>query len=268
MIMTTFRGSAAPLSNTGFGRALQSLEADAQSLWALITVETSGFGYLSDRRPKILFERHVFHRRTGGRYDAAHPDISAPTSGGYLGDGAEYLRLESAMSLDRQAALDSTSWGLGQIMGYHAVDLGYPGTEAMVASFRDGEDEQLAGAQRFINANPPLHQAFSQKNWTRVAFFYNGAGYARQGYHLKLEHYHDLYKLKGTPSITVRMAQAWLTYLGYRPGGVDGILGQHTGTAIIAFQKATGLPVTAELDDATLERLRLAVANGGQGGPG
>lgn len=263
--MTTFRGSAAPLSNTGFEQALRSLEADAPSLWALITVETSGFGYLPDRRPKILFERHVFHRRTGGRYDATHPDISAPTPGGYLGDGAEYTRLEQAMTLDRQAALDSASWGLGQIMGYHAIDLGYPNSEAMAASFRDGEDEQLAGTQRFISTNAPLRRAFAEKNWTRFAFYYNGADYAKQDYHGKLEHFHDLYQLKGTPDITVRMAQAWLTYLGYRPGRVDGLLGPNTGTALIAFQKAKGLPVTAELDDASLEQLRLAVVNGVQG---
>lgn len=99
-----------------------------------------------------------------------------------------------------------------------------------------------------------------------MAFFYNGAAYARHGYDRRLEHFHDLYELKGTPSITVRMAQAWLTYLGYRPRGIDGILGPGTEMAVIDFQKARGLPVTAEPDDATLEQLRLAVANGAQAG--
>lgn len=260
--MTAFQGGAAPLSSAGFEQARQSLDADAESLWALIAVETCGFGFLSDRRPKILFERHVFHRRTGGRH-AAHADISAPAAGGYLGGGDEYARLERAMQLDRQAALDSASWGLGQIMGYHATGLGYPDTEAMVARFGEGEDEQLAGAQRFISANPPLRQAFAHKEWTRVAFLYNGAAYARHGYHRRLAQFHDLYELKGTPSITVRMAQAWLTYLGYRPRGIDGILGPGTGMAVIDFQKAQGLPVTADPDDATLERLRLEVVSVG-----
>jgi hypothetical protein len=261
MIMTMFQGSAAPMSSAGFNQAQQYLEADAQSLWALIAVETSGFGFLPDRRPKILFERHVFHRRTGGKYGAAHPGVSASAAGGYLGGAAEYMRLEEAMSLDRQAAFESVSWGLGQIMGYHAVHLGYPSAEAMVADFREGEDAQLAGTQRFISANPPLRQAFSQKKWNRVAFFYNGAAYAKHAYDRKLEHFHDLYKLKGTPNITVRMAQAWLTYLNYQPRGIDGIFGAGTGTAVIAFQKDRGLPVTATLDDATLEQLRLAAAS-------
>ena len=144
-------------------------------------------------------------------------------------------------------------------MGYHASRLGYPDTEAMVARFCEGEDEQMEGAQRFISANPPLRQAFAHKEWTRVAFFYNGAAYARQGYHRRLEQFHDLYELKGTPSITVRMAQAWLTYLGYRPRGIDGILGPGTEMAVIDFQKARGLPVTAEPDDATLEDIQYHV---------
>lgn len=260
--MNEFRGGAAPLTQAGFDASAGALGVDAPSLWALITVETRGFGFLPDRRPKILFERHVFHRRTGGRFSALHPDISAPVSGGYLGGAAEYARLERAMRLDRQAALDSASWALGQIMGYHALRLNYPSTQAMVDSFETGEDEQLAGAQRFIEANPPLKQAFSRGQWSRVAFFYNGAGFAKNGYDRNLEHYHDLYVLKGTPDITVRMVQAWLTYLGYRPRGVDGILGAGTLAAVLAFQKDKGLPANANLDDRTLALLRAAAASG------
>jgi len=260
--MDNFHGSAAPLSQNGFAKTMDALRVDAPTLWALITVETSGFGFLPDRRPKVLFERHVFHRRTGGRFSVLHPDISAPAAGGYLGGAAEYLRLERAMRLDRQAALDSASWGLGQIMGYHALRLGYPSTQAMVDSFEAGEDEQLAGVQRFISANPPLEKAFKYKQWSRVAFFYNGAGYTRNGYDRNLEHYHDSYTLAGTPDIRLRQAQAWLTYLGYKPRGIDGIIGPGTRAALLAFQKAKGLPSKPELDDDTFAQLA-AAANGG-----
>lgn len=260
--MMVFRGSAAPLTEAAFDHTRQELGVDDEALWALMTVETRGFGFLPDRRPKILFERHVFHLRTTGRHGAAHPDISASKPGGYLGGAAEYGRLERAMILDRKAALESASWGLGQIMGFNATGLGYESTEAMVINFQVGEDDQLAGVRRFIGANPPLREAFSKKRWARVAFFYNGENYARNDYDRKLEQYHDLYALKGTPSIAVRTAQAWLTYLGFHPRGVDGIVGDGTRTALIAFQKSKGLPVTAELDDFMLEQLRLAAGNG------
>lgn len=255
----TFTGKAAILSQTGVKRTLADLELDPATLWALLTVETRGFGFLPDRRPKILFERHIFHRRTGGRFSAAHPDISSSSSGGYVGGAGEYARLARAARLDRQAALESASWGLGQIMGFNASALGYIGAEAMVASFVEGEDAQLEGVARFVLANPPLASALKARNWPRVAFFYNGADFARNQYDLKLQRFCDLYEVRGTPDIEVRAAQARLTYLGFDPRGVDGVLGDGTRAALIAFKKANGLDVNANLDDATKEALQAAV---------
>ncbi|NJM92326.1 MAG: N-acetylmuramidase family protein [Rhodospirillaceae bacterium] len=76
---------------------------------------------MPNRRPKILFERHIFHQRTNGKFDATHPDISHPKWGEYGKASAQYDRLGRAMALDRQAALESASWGLPQVMGFNAV---------------------------------------------------------------------------------------------------------------------------------------------------
>jgi hypothetical protein len=48
---------------------------------------------------------------------ADRPDISNPKPGGYKGGAGEYSRLEAAMTLDKEAALKSASWGLAQVMG-------------------------------------------------------------------------------------------------------------------------------------------------------
>src|SRR5262249_21522773 len=64
-----------------------NLSGGVQELWTVLNVETSGCGSLSDRRPQILYERHVFHRLTGGRFDDG--DLSDSASGGY---GAEWRR--------------------------------------------------------------------------------------------------------------------------------------------------------------------------------
>ncbi|MBD8655693.1 DUF3380 domain-containing protein [Oxalobacteraceae sp. CFBP 13730] len=111
---------AAPLSQTGFDAVLDRLGVDQAALWSLLTVETRGFGFLPDWRPKILFERHIFHKRTGGRFGAGHPNISSPAGKRYLGDAAEYDRLAQAIELDRDAALESALWALGQVMGFNA----------------------------------------------------------------------------------------------------------------------------------------------------
>ena len=101
-----FQGKGQPLTQAGFDAAIARLEVSPAALWSLITVETRGFGYLPDRRPKILFERHIFHRRTDGEFDRTAPDISSPDAGGYIGNEAEYNRLARAMELNRKAALE------------------------------------------------------------------------------------------------------------------------------------------------------------------
>jgi len=258
-IADTFIGTGTPLSQQGFDTIAGTLAVNATSLWALLTVETRGFGYLADRRPKILFERHVFHKRTGGRFSATNADISSPNSGRYspLGTG-EYARLTRAIALDRGAALESASWGLGQVMGFNASKLQYPNVDEMIASCLQSEDAQLEGSSRFILDNPALAAAFRAKNWAKVAFFYNGEQFARNQYDVKLERYHDLFEVRGTPSIDIRSAQARLTYIGFDPRGVDGLLGNATRMAVLGFQKARGIPMTSELDDRTMEELRTA----------
>lgn len=251
-----FLGAARPLSHDGFERALQVLDVDAAGLWALLTVETRGFGYMPDRRPKILFERHIFHRRTQGRFDATQPLVSSAQPGGYQGGAGEYARLQRALALERGAALESASWGLGQIMGFNAARVGFVDAEAMVAAFCVSEDEQLAAVARFITATPALLAAFRRRDWAKVAFFYNGKAYAQHGYHLKLARYHDLYAGGTMPDLELRMAQARLSYLGYDPGGVDGLLGPNCRVALIGFQKACGVsPAAGEFDEPTRSRL-------------
>jgi N-acetylmuramidase len=112
-----FVGVALPLNREGLTVAAAHVEVDPAALWSVVVVETSGCGFLPDRRPSILFERHIFSTRTGRRFDASHPEISGP-AGGYGPPGAhQYERLAAAIACDRRAALESASWGLGQNHG-------------------------------------------------------------------------------------------------------------------------------------------------------
>ena len=252
-----FTGAGAPLSQSGFDAAHAVLGGDRASLWSILTVETRGFGFLPDRRPKILFERHIFAKRTAGRYSADYPALSNGVPGGYAPTGAgEYTRLAGAMVLDRTAALESASWGLGQIMGFNARTIGYAGAEAMIAQFKENEDSQLAAVANFIVVNAPLAGAFRSQNWQRLAFYYNGANYAKNRYDTKLAAAHAGC-LARAPSLDIRGAQARLSYLGFDTRGIDGQLGSYTIGALNAFQRSRGLPVSGALDSATLASLSL-----------
>lgn len=133
-----FQGKAVALSSDGLATLAGNLNVHAPEIWAVLAVETSGCGYLPDRRPQILFERHVFHRLTNGQYDDG--DISDPTSGGYGPRGApQYDRLARAIGKDRSAALQSASWGIGQIMGMNYAKAGFQNVEEMVVAMSGSE---------------------------------------------------------------------------------------------------------------------------------
>ncbi len=249
--MSDYVGPGLPISKDGFEEAVSEIGAPSEALWSVLSVETLGSGYLRDRRPKILFERHVFHRLTGGIYDAKNADISAPTAGGYGAGGTnQYLRLNAAISLDEDAALSSASWGLGQIMGSNFATAGFDSVDAMVRSFVASEDNQLAGMASFIRKSG-LGPMLASANWAKFAARYNGPNYAANNYDSRLAQAFNSYKVRGMPDLSVRAAQTYLNYLGYKLA-IDGWMGPATAAAIKAFRVSihdtvTSPDVTADL---------------------
>ena len=252
-----FEGIATPLSEIGLKNASDQLGVKAPALWAVLTVETSGCGFLPDRRPKILFERHWFSKLTIGRFDNQDADISNPTQGGYGAGGAhQYNRLAKAMVLDRTAALKSTSWGLGQVMGFNASKVGFANVDALVKASQESEDKQLGAMVAFIEqANLARH--LKSGNWVAFAYSYNGENFQKNKYDEKLDFFHKRYMQGPMPSLTVRMIQLGLMIKGYGGAGfVDGWFGPGTQKALIKYQIASGLPVSGAADIATVDRLR------------
>lgn len=251
-------GRGLPLTQTAFSAIIEELRLAPSRLWALIAVETRGCGFLPSRRPVILVERHVFHRRTGGHFDATNPGISAPVAGGYgAGGEAQYTRLAQAIHLDRAAALASTSWGLGQIMGHNATKAGFASTDAMVTAMSDSEGEQLLSLGRFLCAtgcDGPLRAG----SWAEFARRYNGPGFARNAYDTRLAAADAALSRGPLPSLAIRAAQILLTYLGQDPGPVDGRMGRRTQAALAAV--LPGTPTAGEsLAPGVLERLEARV---------
>ncbi len=256
--MARFVGAAEPLSSAGFEAAVATLGVGMAELVAVLKVESKSCGFLPNRRPKILYERHVFHRLTGGAYSAANPDISNPLAGGYAGNEREYPRLEKAMRLDRTAALKSASWGAGQVMGENHKMVGYDDVETMVAAMQSSEDEQLMSVVNFIR-NRRLDDALRQHDWARFARGYNGPAYAKNKYDLMLHAQYEAV-LSGTlPDLNVRAAQLYLTYLGYVLGDIDGLYGRRSRAAVVEFKAANGLSGGERIDRALLDALRAKV---------
>ena len=171
-------------------------------LKAVVEVEASGKGFIGDV-PKILYEPHIMHRLlTKKNYITirnnlmkAHPNLCYPRWGTYKygAESIQHKRLEIASQFNRDTALESCSWGLGQVMGFHWKSLGYESLQAFINDMYESEAKQLEAMIRFIRVNGLL-LALKNKDWVKFARGYNGSGYAKNKYHIKLANAYAKYK--------------------------------------------------------------------------
>lgn len=171
-------------------------------LKAVVEVEASGKGFIGDV-PKILYEPHIMHRLlTKKNYITirnnlmkAHPNLCYPRWGTYRygAESIQHKRLEIASQFNRDTALESCSWGLGQVMGFHWKSLGYESLQAFINDMYESEAKQLEAMIRFIRVNGLL-LALKNKDWVKFARGYNGSGYAKNKYHIKLANAYAKYK--------------------------------------------------------------------------
>ena len=171
----------------------KALGIDVAALRAVIEVECKGSGFNADGTPVILFERHVMRQRLiANKRDidlslisAERPDLCSKSTGAYGLYSAQHGRLNAAAQYHRDSALESASWGLGQVMGYHWQALGYSSLQAFINAMYKDEASQLDAMCRYIKVNN-LVNALKNKDWKAFARGYNGAAYAKNSYDVKL----------------------------------------------------------------------------------
>lgn len=203
--MTEFVGAAKPLDDADIDAVAADLGCSRAAILAVRQVEAAGSGFLSDRRPKILFEAHVFYRLTGGRFGISNISVPHWDRSTYGKAGAhQYDRLLTAiyanplagadeMSFEEQraAALKSASWGMFQIMGENHKTAGYDTVEAFVLAMLESEKNHLAAFASFCKINNLARFLRDPPDFARFARGYNGAGYAANGYDIKLAAAYD-----------------------------------------------------------------------------
>lgn len=162
------------------------LNCSPKQIMAVAKVESGGSAFDAMGRPKILFERHYFWKRTGGRYGIS--PFNNPKGGGY--NENSWDKLTRAACLDPEAAFGSASYGKFQVMGAHWNALGYPSALEMAYSTVTGEAAHYEMLARFIEANGLKWtlRALSNNADDNRAFAksYNGKNYEQFSYHTKL----------------------------------------------------------------------------------
>jgi hypothetical protein len=183
--------SAPKLTSADIEFAAATLQVPARNLRAVIDVESGGQSFGPEGRPIILFEPHIFHRRTDGRWSPSSFSYAKWRERPYpKAQLARWEQMADAAARSEQAALESASWGLFQIMGFHWKALGYAGAESFGLAMAKGEAAQLGALVTFIKINGLADElragSSNSDSWRAFARGYNGEGYAANGYHEKL----------------------------------------------------------------------------------
>lgn len=185
------------IGDSDFQAAADNLGIEVATIKAVYKVESNGKGFIGDK-PKILFEGHIFWSRLkqlGLRPEAyvkGNEDILYPTwtKQHYTGGTGENRRLERAMLIHENAARESASWGLFQIMGFHWSNLGYDSAADFVARMSLHERDQLDAFCRFVSrtgkGDKNLAKLLKAKDWAGFAYYYNGPAYRQNAYDDKL----------------------------------------------------------------------------------
>ena len=181
------------LTDEDFQRAAETIGCDAAAVRAVVAIEAGGSGFFPSGKPKMLPERHYFWRLLKDQPDkqaeaeAAGLAYESWRPGNYpVGENACYALLARMMDIDETAALQSCSWGIGQVMGVHWEASGYCSIQALVAAMCASEAAQLDLMISFI-VREKLGPALVTHDWALFARKYNGPGYAANNYDDKLE---------------------------------------------------------------------------------
>jgi hypothetical protein len=158
---------------------------EAAALKAVINVESSGHGS-SEKTGKIIiqFEPSWFKRKYVDWKD--HQINHTWVNNGVDDQTAEWKAFNDAFSISPNAAMESTSIGMMQVMGFHWKLLGFKSVGEMWDYAKESEANQVDLGIRFIKANPTLDAALKTKTWRTFALYYNGQNYEKFNYHNRL----------------------------------------------------------------------------------
>lgn len=144
----------------------------AKTLIAFMIVETVGKGF-DETTGKIIIQFEPAWFRKNAPY--------APSGKWSLNkieqQKAEWVAFNDAYKLNPIAAMESTSIGIRQIMGYHWKRLDYKNVGEMWDDAKKGIPQQINQIIKFIFTDTILLMAIENNDWHTIASIYNGKKY-------------------------------------------------------------------------------------------
>jgi len=191
------------LTSNDFIRASHLLKCDVPAIKAVTEVESPIGGFNQDGTLVILFEAHIFWKQLRKRSinpvlyanQNKYKNILSPIQNPDLYPKTQkerYQQLRLATTIHPEAAYESCSWGMFQILGRNATSLGYSSARNMVDEFQKGDSQQLSAFINYILINY-LDDELRNHDWQAFARGYNGSEYWKNEYDKKLNNAYRKY---------------------------------------------------------------------------
>lgn len=159
------------------------------SLEAVIAVESGGKGF-DETTGKIIiqFEPSWFKRKS------PYTPSGLWSLNGVERQAGEWKAFNDAFKKDPNGAMESTSIGLMQVMGFHFKLLGFKNVGEMWDYAKESEFNQVRLGLLFIKSNSKMYNAILKNDFATFAYYYNGSGYKKFKYDTRLQTAYNKFK--------------------------------------------------------------------------
>jgi len=173
------------LTNDQIAHLAEENGYDYRVLKSIIQVESSQRGFDLDTGKIIIrFEPAWFMREYKDWVtETTHVTWKNNKAGNQY---AEWQAFNSAFALNADAAMKSTSIGMMQLMGFHYAEIGFKTVGELWDFAKESEYNQVLLAIKWIKTVRPLDIAIKNKEWQKIAYYYNGENYRAHHYDNKL----------------------------------------------------------------------------------
>lgn len=181
------------LTDKDFRKVADELGVEVAAIRAVVDIEAgkSMKGFWAPGVPVINFDNKMYANFRGKVSCRGCTDTVPAGLKGYALQ--EWTQLIKARRTNRDAANLGTFWGMFQIGGFNYSKCGCATVEEFVRLMSYSELEQLELFAAFIT-NTGMLADLKARNWAAFARKYNGASYARRGYHRRMAEAYARYK--------------------------------------------------------------------------
>ncbi len=184
------------LTDEDFNVIAKELDVEVAAIKAVVRIEAGPKleGFWAPGVPVVNYAQSLYNKYKSKTKGRKMKDAKVPS--GLTGYALkEWTALTNARKINADAADMGSYWGMFQIGGFNYKLCGCKSVEEMVEKISESEFSQLEMFAVFIR-NTGMLEALRKKDWRAFARKYNGASYAKRGYHTRMAKEYAKFKSK------------------------------------------------------------------------